>query len=334
MAPFKDGRIGVMSEPNVILSGEPPESPARERDYNRGILTVGAVQERWHPDLDEHQAALAAGIGAAVANGAQIVFLQELTLSRYFAVDMPGSIIGGDPQPEDLLTGPTFQFAAAMAYEHGVPVHASLFESSDDAVRRGPGTGYNTAILVAPDGSLLQRTRKMHIPASFGYREDLWFSPAPASEADGGGFPVKQMEFGGVTARLGLPTCWDQWFPELARAYSLADADLLAYPTAIGSEPSHPAFDTQSIWQHTIVGNGITAGLFMVAINRIGNEGDITFYGTSFISDPYGRVLCQAGRDEPAVLVAQLDLSQRRDWLDLFPFLTTRRPDSYGSLLR
>lgn len=321
-----------MPDPRVILSGPPPGSPARERDHGRGILTVGAVQERWHPDPDEHTAALAAGIEAAVANGAQIVFLQELTLSRYFAVDAPGTIEGGDPEPEDLLDGPTFRFAAAMAWEHGVPVHASLFERSEDAVKRGPGTGYNTAILVAPDGSLLQRTRKMHIPASFGYREDLWFSPGPATVEEGGGFPVRQLELGGVTARIGLPTCWDQWFPELSRAYSLADADVLAYPTAIGSEPSHPEFDTQPIWQHTIVGNGITAGLFMVAINRIGNEGDITFYGTSFISDPYGRILCQAGRDEPAVLVAQLDLAQRRDWLDLFPFLTTRRPDAYGPL--
>lgn len=321
-----------MTAPNVIHSGPPPESPARELDYNRGILTIGAVQERWHPDPDEHQAALAAGVAAAVANGAQIVFLQELTLSRYFAVDAPGSIAGGDPQPEELLDGPTFRFAAAMAYEHGVPVHASLFEASDDAVRRGPGAGYNTAILVAPDGSLLQRTRKMHIPASFGYREDLWFSPAPPTDSEGGGFPVRQLELGGVTTRIGMPTCWDQWFPELARAYSLADADLLAYPTAIGSEPSHPRFDTQPIWQHTIVGNGITAGLFMVAINRIGDEGDITFYGTSFVSDPYGRILCQAPRDEAAVLVAQLDLAQRRDWLDLFPFLTTRRPDAYAPL--
>jgi N-carbamoylputrescine amidase len=321
-----------MSDLLVIESGPPLDSPARERDYNRGIIKVGAVQQRWHEDPQEHTAGLEEGIAAAVDHGAQIVFLQELTLSRYFAVDPPGSIPGGDPQPEDLFDGPTFRFAAAMAYEHGVPVHASLFERSDDAVKRGPGAGYNTAILVAPDGSLIQRTRKMHIPASVGYREDLWFSPSPPSEEEGGGFPVTQLDLNGTTARFGLPTCWDQWFPELARAYSLADADLLAYPTAIGSEPSHPGFDTQPIWQHTIVGNGITAGLFMVAINRIGNEGDITFYGTSFISDPYGRVLCQAPGDEAAVLVAEIDLSQRRDWLDLFPFLTTRRPDAYGSL--
>ncbi len=107
---------------------------------------------------------------------------------------------------------------------------------------------------------------------------------------------------------------------------------MLCYPTAIGSEPDHPDFDTQPLWQQVIVGNGIANGLFMVVPNRFGTEGLITFYGSSFISDPYGRVLVQAPRDEAAVLVADLDLAQRRDWLELFPFLETRRPDSYAAL--
>ena len=109
---------------------------------------------------------------------------------------------------------------------------------------------------------------------------------------------------------------------------------MIIYPTAIGSEPDHPGFDTQPLWQQVIVGNGIANGTFMVAINRIGSEPPLTFYGSSFISDPYGRVLVQAPRDEPAVLVADLDLDQRRDWLELFPFLTTRRPDTYEPLTR
>jgi N-carbamoylputrescine amidase len=135
-------------------------------------------------------------------------------------------------------------------------------------------------------------------------------------------------------AQLGCPTCWDQWFPELARAYSLAGAEVLIYPTAIGSEPDHPEFDTQPLWQQVIVANGIANGTFMVAVNRIGTEPPLTFYGSSFISDPYGRVLVHAPRDAPAVLVADLDLDQRRDWLELFPFLRTRRPDAYGVLTR
>jgi N-carbamoylputrescine amidase len=104
-------------------------------------------------------------------------------------------------------------------------------------------------------------------------------------------------------------------------------------PTAIGSEPDHPDFDTQPLWERVIVGNGIANGTFMVAVNRIGTEPPLTFYGSSFISDPYGRVLVQAPRDEPAVLVADLDLDQRRDWLELFPFLRTRRPETYATLL-
>ena len=126
-------------------------------------------------------------------------------------------------------------------------------------------------------------------------------------------------------ARIGMPTCWDEWFPEVARNYSLGGAEIVVYPTAIGSEPKFPAFDTQPLWQQVIVANGINSGLFMVVPNRTGNEGALSFYGSSFISDPYGRVLVQAPRDEEAVLIADLDLDQRRDWLELFPFLLTRQ---------
>jgi len=111
-------------------------------------------------------------------------------------------------------------------------------------------------------------------------------------------------------------------------------ADVIVYPTAIGSEPDHPGFDTEPLWEQVIRANGIANGTFMVVPNRIGTEGPVSFYGSSFISDPYGRVLVQAPRDEPAVLVADLDLDQRRDWLTLFPFLATRRPDVYGGLAR
>ena len=133
-------------------------------------------------------------------------------------------------------------------------------------------------------------------------------------------------------ARVGLPTCWDQWFPELARAYALQGADVLVYPTAIGSEPDHPGFDTEPLWERVIIGNAIANGLFMVAVNRFGEEPPLRFYGSSFVCDPYGRKLVQAPRDEAAVLVADLDLDERRDWLELFPFLNTRRPDAYGPL--
>jgi N-carbamoylputrescine amidase len=281
------------------------------------------VQERWHEDPAEHRAALAAGVELAAAEGARLVCLQELTLSPYFAVDPAGAAASG-VEPEPLPGGPTHQLAAGLAGAHGVHVHASLFERAEDG--EGDGRGYNTAILVGPDGQLLARTRKLHIPVTAGYYEDRYFRPGPAVDD---AYPVVALG----EAKLGLPTCWDQWFPELARAYSLAGAELLVYPTAIGSEPDHPGFDTQPLWQRVIVANGIANGLFMVAVNRTGEEPPLSFYGSSFISDPYGRVLLEAPREEPAVLVADLDLDQRRDWLELFPFLTTRRPDAYGSLV-
>ena len=140
-------------------------------------------------------------------------------------------------------------------------MHASLYERAD----ADDGLGYNTAIGVAPDGALVARTRKLHIPVTAGYYEDRYFRPGPPGED---AFPV----VGLGEARFGFPTCWDQWFPELARAYSLAGAEVIVYPTAIGSEPDHPDFDTEPLWEQVIVANGIANGTFMVAVNRIGSE--------------------------------------------------------------
>ncbi|MBV8956068.1 MAG: hydrolase [Solirubrobacterales bacterium] len=312
--------------PKLLLATPPPPSPARTQPSVRPPLRLGLVQHRWHADAAEHQAALAAGVKLAAEQGATIVCLQELTLSPYFAITPDGPEAAG-AVAEELETGPTFEFARRAATQSGAYVHASLYEH-DDA---GDGLGYNTAIVVGPDGRLVSRTRKLHIPVTAGYYEDRYFRPGPA---DGDPFPLVQLPLPDGAAALGCPTCWDQWFPELARAYSLAGAEVLIYPTAIGSEPDHPDFDTEPLWQQVIVANGIANGTFMVAINRIGAEGPLAFYGSSFISDPYGRILVQAPRDEPAVLVADLDLDQRRDWLELFPFLHTRRPDAYGMLTR
>jgi N-carbamoylputrescine amidase len=302
----------------TITSFETPISLARVKDAERPPFRVGAVQHRWQPDPATHLAALREGALIAADLGAQLICFQELTLSSYFADVEPTA--SPAHLAESLDDGPTRGFATQLAGELGVPVHASLYERAD-----GDELGFNTAIVVAPDGALLTRTRKLHIPITAGYYEDRYFRPGPAGPDS---YPVVELGQG----RFGFPTCWDQWFPELARAYSLAGTEVLVYPTAIGSEPDHPDFDTEPLWQAVITANGITNGTFMVVINRIGTEGLLTFYGSSFISDPYGRVLVQAPRDEPAVLVADLDLDQRNDWLTLFPFLTTRRPDAYGSL--
>ncbi len=326
-----------MDEIRLIRAEQPPESPARTRPPSRPPFRIAAVQHRWHPDPTEHEAALEAAVRIAAEEGAKLVCLQELTLSRYFAVDPAGPEAAG-AEPEELPGGRTFEFAARIAAANGIHVHASLYERAE----ADDGLGFNTAIVVSPAGELVARTRKLHIPVTAGYHEDRYFRPGPG---DADAFPLVGLELHQILhpaegesdavreeVRLGLPTCWDQWFPEVARAYSLEGADVLVYPTAIGSEPDHPEFDTQPLWQQVIVGNGIANGVFMVAVNRIGTEPPLTFYGSSFISDPYGRILAQAPRDEPAVLVADLDLDQRRDWLELFPFLNTRRPDAYGSL--
>jgi N-carbamoylputrescine amidase len=309
-----------MGDIRLLVASAPPASPARKRAPQRTPFRIAAVQERWRADPAEHEAALEAGIRLAAREGARLVCLQELTLSPYFAVDPAGPQALGIV-PEDLPGGATYSFAARMARATGMHVHASLYERAD----AGDGLGYNTAIIVAPDGELLARTRKLHIPVTAGYHEDRYFRPGPG---DAEAFPLIPLE----EARLGLPTCWDQWFPEVSRAYSLEGADVLVYPTAIGSEPEHPDFDTQPLWEKVIVGNAIANGVFMVAVNRVGSEPPLRFYGSSFICDPYGRKLVQAPRDQPAVLVADLDLDQRHDWLELFPFLSTRRPEHYARL--
>ncbi|GAB3585334.1 nitrilase-related carbon-nitrogen hydrolase [Calidifontibacter terrae] len=304
----------------LITATDVPPSLARVGDAATTPVRVGLVQHHWREDAAELRAALRDGIDQATRAGATIVFLPELTLSRYPADSLPSG--AADATAEELLTGPTFTFAAQAAKDFGVHVHASLFEKAPEA----DGRGLNTAILVGPDGELVARTRKTHIPVTAGYYEDKYFRPGPAIE------PYPVVTVANPALKLGMPTCWDEWFPEVARSYALAGAQVLVYPTAIGSEPDHPDFDTRPLWQHTIVAHAIANGVFVVVPNRTGSEGLITFYGSSFVADPYGRVLVQAPRDEEAVLVADLDLAQGKDWIDLFPFLSTRRPDTYGPL--
>ncbi|WP_433359551.1 nitrilase-related carbon-nitrogen hydrolase [Streptosporangium sp. CA-115845] len=297
--------------------GSPLGSPGRTRPGPGTMLRVGLVQMRWQADEGAHDEALRAGVRLAADQGAELVCLPELTRSPYFATDEKAAA-GASLYLEDLPDGPTTRLATELAVELGIAVHASLYEQALDG-----GLGYNTAICVGPDGALLARTRKLHIPRFPGYHEDLCFRPGDT------GFPVTTV----AGARFGFPTCWDEWFPELARVYALDGAQVLVHPTAIGSEPEWPQFDTRPMWEHAISANGLANALFMVVPNRVGAEGPITFYGSSFISDPYGRVMLRAPRDRPAVLVADLDLDQQRDWLE-FGLIRTRRPELYGALTR
>ncbi|MFD3941938.1 nitrilase-related carbon-nitrogen hydrolase [Streptomyces sp. NPDC058579] len=300
----------------LTSSGSPLGSPGRTRPAEREPLRVGLVQMRWYADEREHDAGLREGVELAAAQGAQVVCLPELTRSPYFCNTDDPMADGADRYLEDVESGPTVELAGELATRLGITVHASLYERAEDG-----GLGYNTAVCVDSDGRLIARTRKNHIPAFPGYREDLCFRPGDS------GFPV--VEHAG--ARFGFPTCWDEWFPELARAYSLAGAEILVHPTAIGSEVELPAFDTRPMWEQAISANGLANAQFMIVPNRVGTEGRSTFYGSSFISDPYGRIMLRAPRDTPAVLVADLDLDQRRDWLE-FGLMRTRRPELYGAL--
>ena len=306
-----------------VTVAEAPAALSRVKPASREPLRVGLVQTKWHMDAAEHEAVLLEGIELAAKHGAKIVFLPELTLSRYMADTRPTGIPNELAEPLD--GGPTHLLAAKAAAANDVYVHISLYEHEE----RADGRGLNVAIIVAPTGEIVARTPKLHIPVTAGYYEDEYFAPGPA---DGEPYPVYELDLDGTSASIGLPTCWDEWFPEVTRNYSLRGAEILAYPTAIGSEPDHPDFDTEPLWRQVITGNGIANGTFMVVPNRYGNEGSIDFYGSSFISDPYGRTLVRADRTGDEVLVADLDLDQRRDWLDLFPFLATRRPDTYDML--
>ncbi len=274
-------------------------------------LTIGLIQERWHPDPAEHRARLAAGVREAAQRGARLICLQELTLSPYFAT-RPG--LDAAAYAETIPDGPTCTFTRALALETGAFVTASLFEAA--------GPGYNTAICYAPDGSLAGRTRKQHIPGGPGYHETEHFHPGDSN------YPVHTIA-GVPTA---LPTCYDQWFPELARIYGLKGAQLIIYPTAIGSEPTAPDFDSQPLWQQVIVANGIMNNCFMAAVNRVGTEGGVAFYGSSFVSDPLGNILAQAPRHDPAVVLATLDFGIRERWGELFPFFRQRQPGTYRLL--
>jgi len=308
-----------MSNFKLVQASAVLPSPARVNEPTREPLRIAGVQTCFHADADEHKAVIAEGIEIAAAAGAKLICNQEITPSPYVCWERRSE--ASDPiTPEPLEAGPSYEFAAQMAAKTGAAIHISLYEEApaDD------GRGFNTAIVVSPEGEILTRTRKAHIPISAGYFEDTWFRPGPAEEI------AQVAEVCG--AKAGFPTCWDQWFPELARLYALGGAELIVYPTAIGSEPDFPGFDTEPLWQAVITANGISSGTFMVAINRYGDEGPLSFYGSSFISDPYGRVLVQAGRDEDAVLVADLEFDQCRDWLELFPFNQTRRPDAYKGL--
>ena len=179
---------------------------------------------------------------------------------------------------------------------------------------------YNTLAMIGPDGEVMGTYRKSHIPDGPGYEEKYYFRPGNT------GFKVWDL-FG---AKVGVGICWDQWYPECARAMMLMGAEILLYPTAIGTEPENPGLDTKDLWQRAMIGHAVSNVVPVVASNRIGTEGGQTFYGHSFISDHRGEKVAELGRTESDVIVADLDLAEIRRHRASFGFFRDRRPDLYG----
>ena len=280
-------------------------------------VTVAATQFACSWDLPLNADRAEALVRAAAAKGAQVVLIQELFAAPYFCIEQ-------HPKYFELaapLEGhPLVARFAALARELGVVIPVSFFERAGQAF-------FNSLAMVDADGRVLGLYRKSHIPQGPGYEEKFYFSPGDT------GFKVWDTAFG----RIGTGICWDQWFPECARSMALMGAELLFYPTAIGSEPPAPGYDSQPHWEMTMRGHAAANILPVIASNRIGTEvapegREVTFYGSSFISDHAGQLVAKADRMTEDVLLHQFDLdaiaSQRASW-GLF---RDRRADLYGAV--
>ena len=296
-------------------------------------FTVGIIQETVSDDAAENVRRASERIREAAGRGAQIICLQELFNSPYFCKSQKCERFDiAEP-----ISGPTVQAMQKLAKELGVVIVVPIFE------KQAPGVYRNSAAVVDADGALLGVYRKMHIPDDPLFNEKYYFVPGDVAPDQRGeqhpgtsGFRVWKTKF----ATIGVLICWDQWYPEAARITSLLGAEVLFYPTAIGWHPSEKAETGQAqveAWRTAQRAHAIANGVFVASPNRVGHEDEpgtdgLEFFGHSFISDPFGRLLAEAGT-EPAVLVAQCDPkvieNTRRNW----PFLRDRRIDAYGPIL-
>jgi N-carbamoylputrescine amidase len=273
-------------------------------------IRIAVIQTRWPGQREAMLTAYRAKIAEAASKGAQLICLQEFTISPYFASSLAPS---GFDWAEPLEGGPTHQFLGEQARAHGVYIIGSLFEREGEHF-------WDTATLYDPQGRLHGFTRKVHIPQGEGYHEDHFFAGSDQ-------YPIHEV----LGVRVAIPTCYDQWFPEMSRICALNGADFIFYPTAIGSEPTNPAVDTREAWQTVMRGQAIASGVFIAAANRVGSEG-VTFYGSSFVCEPNGTLIAQASRDRDEVLVTDLDPAALHEWRRLFPLLQQRRPEVYGKI--
>ena len=279
-------------------------------------VTIATTQMACTANQAENVARAENLVRRAAKSGAQIVLLQELFATPYFCKDQRQDLFAL-AAPAD--SHPVIMAMQSVAAELQVVLPVSFFERANAA-------HYNSVAMVDADGSVLGVYRKAHIPDGPGYQEKYYFNPGDT------GFQVFRTRHGA----LGCAICWDQWFPEAARIMALKGAEILLYPTAIGSEPQDPALDSRDHWTRVMQGHAGANVMPLVAANRIGEErGEscaITFYGSSFIAGPTGEILVQAGREEEAVLTASFDLDAVAAMRASWGVFRDRRPDLYAPL--
>lgn len=280
-------------------------------------VTVAATQMACTESLEENLRRAEALVRRAAGQGAQIILLQELFETPYFCqAERPEYVRFARPLEENRAV----RRFSAVARELHVVLPVSFYEKKNNA-------RYNSAAVLDADGEILGVYRKSHIPDGPGYEEKFYFNPGDT------GFRVFSTRFG----RIGVGVCWDQWFPEAARCMALMGAELLFYPTAIGSEPEERGFDSEPHWLACMLGHAAANLVPVVASNRVGTEeaggSSITFYGSSFIAGPQGNVLAQAGRAGEAVVTASFDLDALEEQRAGWGVFRDRRPDLYGPLL-
>jgi N-carbamoylputrescine amidase len=277
------------------------------------LLTVGAIQCALGGSREDNVAKVISLVRAAAAKGAEVVLPPELFEGPYFCRAEKEEFFDWARPVEG---HPTLAAFGALAKELGVVLPVSFFE------RAGP-LHYNSVAVIDADGAMLGVYRKSHIPDGPGYEEKFYFRPGDT------GFQVFRTRH----ATIGVGICWDQWFPECARAMTLLGAEALFYPTAIGSEPHEPDLDTREPWQKAMMGHAISNVIPVVAANRIGTEDGQRFYGSSFISNPRGDKVAELGPGDEGAIVFTFDLAKIRRTRGAWGFFRDRRPELYGALV-
>lgn len=275
-------------------------------------LTVAALQLGFTADVAENVRNVSALVREAAAKGAKVVLPPELFEGPYFCRTEDESLFASARPVE---SHPAVVAMRQLAAELAIFIPTSFFELD------GPHH-YNSLAMIGADGKVMGVYRKSHIPDGPGYSEKFYFRPGNT------GFRTWQTP----AANLGIGICWDQWYPEAARSLMLMGAEILLYPTAIGTEPHDPDLDTSRLWRRAMIGHAVSNVVPVVAANRIGNEGGQIFYGHSFICDERGDLLAEFGASETGVLTATLDLEAARRHRAAFGFFRDRRPELYGRL--